>query len=231
MFERIRALISGRDLIRKAYDETFAMMDIVAKLYVEATSLLLDAREPAIDIHKEDKRINDMEMDIRRDILEHLAINPKTEVSASLILSAVVGYVERIGDYAKNIEELGRMYRLPLRRSQAAAPLVEATEQVGENMRLARQAFAEEDRELAIEVIRRHKRASKTFDGLVGLMFENDALDKDEALTCAMYARYLKRISAGLKNVCTSVAVPFDRIGYSKILGPELEAGESAGET
>ena len=218
MFEKIKALLAGKALIKKAYDDTFRMVDVVSTLFVQATDFLIDRREPTIDIHREDKRINDMEMDIRRDILEHLAVDPQREVSASLILSAVVGYVERIGDYAKNVEELARIYARPLRDSLPARPLVGATAELKEKFAETRKAFAEEDTELATRIILRHRELRKTFDAIVEEMFEDDTLDKDEALACAIYARYLKRISAGLKNVCTTVVVPFDRIGYSRIL-------------
>ncbi len=218
MFENIKALLSGTDLIKKAYDDTFAMMDVVAKLYDEATRLLVEGRPPTIDIHAEDKRINDMEMDIRRDILQHMSVQPDRETTAALILSAVVGYVERIGDYAKNIEELARYYRRPLRDTRAAAPLVETTGTIGANMVRTRKAFAEEDEELAVEIILSHREIRRICDSFVEEMFAREDVAKDDALVCVIYARYLKRISAGLKNVCTSVVVPFDRIGYTKIL-------------
>lgn len=225
MFEKIKALLAGKTLIRRAYDDTFRMIDVVSALFVEAAGFLIDRRTPSIDIHREDRRVNDLEMDIRRDILEHLAVHPEGDVSASLILSAVVGYIERIGDYAKNIEELARIHARPLRDSAPARPLLEATEELKESLVLTRRAFAEENAALAKRIIVRHRELRKVFDGIVERMFEDDTLDKDEALACAIYARYLKRISAGLKNVCTAVVVPFDRIGYSRILkeGAEQE--------
>lgn len=220
MFETIRALLSGDSLIKKAYDDTFVMMDVVASLYQEATALLLDGTPPTIDIHREDKRINAMEQDIRRDILEHLSVNPGIEVSASLILSAAVGYVERAGDYAKNIEELAGVYGRPLRQTPAAGDLVRAAEMVGEYHVAVRQAFSSEDKEQAAEALKTHKRIRNICDAVVEQAFASDSLDKNDALVFVMYARYLKRITAGMKNVATTVVMPFDRIGYTKIVEP-----------
>ncbi|MCP4655218.1 MAG: hypothetical protein GY856_07345 [bacterium] len=217
MFERIKAILSGESRIRSAYDETFHMMASVATLFKEASALLLDGQPPSLDIHKEDKRINEMEQSIRREILEHLSTRSETEVSASLILSAVVGYVERVGDYAKNIEELAVLYGRPLRECDVAADLVEVTDQICEYMEWAQRAFAEENKELALQVIKRHKKNQQICDRHVEAMFASKGAVKDDALVSALYARYLKRVSAGLKNVCTSVTAPFDHIGYSRI--------------
>lgn len=215
MFEKIRALLSGESVIKKAYDETCEMLDVVATLYDEATALLLDGASPKVDIHMEDKRINEMEMGIRREILEHLSVNPQVEVGASLVLSSVVGYVERAGDYTKNIEELARMLGHPLRPNEAIRPLIEIVDKVGQSIRQTREAFHDENETLAAEIIKRHKEIRRVCDGVLEDAFEAEAVDK-ETLVAAVYARYLKRISAGMKNVCTAVLVPFDHIGYSR---------------
>lgn len=215
MFQTIRTLLSGKSLIKKSYDETFRMMDIVAELYDQAINYLLDGTPPTMDIHKEDKQVNQMEIQIRGDILKHLAINPQVEVSASLILSAVVGYVERVGDYAKNIEELAQMYSRPLRPVPTAADLIEIAELVGANIRRTRQAFANDDKELATQVIKAHKKVRKVCNRTLEAAFATEDITRG-ALVCAMLARYLKRTSAGLKNICTSLVAPFDQIGYTK---------------
>jgi phosphate uptake regulator len=221
MFETLKALLTGTDLIKKAYEETFAMLDVVERLYGEATGLLLDGRQPAEDIHKEDKAINKTEMAIRHDVLAHLSMSPQTEVAASLILSAVVGYVERVGDYTKNIVELAGYCGKPLRGNASVSGLVEISGMVGENIAKTRKAFAEEDKDLAGEVIADHKKVRAVCDEALDTAFASETMSKDDALASATYARYLKRISAGLKNVCTAVTAPYDHIGYSKPAAPD----------
>jgi phosphate uptake regulator len=49
--------------------------------------------------------------------------------------------------------------------------------------------------------------------------------DSGEAVTAALYLRYLKRVSAHIKNVATSVVNPYYRIGFREKPGlsnPEL---------
>jgi hypothetical protein len=45
---------------------------------------------------------------------------------------------------------------------------------------------------------------------------KTDTLRPGDAAALALYTRYLKRISAHLKNVLSSVVNPFHRIGYKE---------------
>ena len=225
MFGTLRKLLRGESLIRHCYDETGTMFELVARLYDQAIAYLLDQDTPSIDIHKEDKRVNHLEMQIRGDILRHFAINPQVEVSSALVLSFVIGYVERVGDYAKNIEELAQMYRRPLREAPSAQPLVAIAERVGLNIRRTRQAFANEDKTLAIDIIRDHKRVRKVCNQCLEAAFQAEDISRED-LVCAMLARYLKRISAGLKNVCTALVAPYDQVGYTR----QLELADAAAD-
>ncbi len=226
MFAMLKRLIRGESLIRHSYAETYEMMELVADLYDQAVAYLLDQEEPSLDIHKEDKRVNHLEMQIRGDILRHFAVNPQVEVSSALVLSFVIGYVERVGDYAKNIEELAQMYSRPLREAPSAGALVEIAELAGVNIRRTREAFAREDRSLAIGIIKDHKRVRKVCNVALEAAFAAEDISR-EVLVCAMLARYLKRISAGLKNICTSIVAPYDQVGYTR----QLELSNASGDS
>jgi hypothetical protein len=53
-------------------------------------------------------------------------------------------------------------------------------------------------------------------DEIVRTLIESDEpqLPCQEAVTTALYVRFLKRVSAHLKNIASSVVNPFDRIGF-----------------
>jgi phosphate uptake regulator len=46
------------------------------------------------------------------------------------------------------------------------------------------------------------------------LITGEDKLDKPEAVTLALYVRYLKRVGAHLNNIASSIVNPFPRIGF-----------------
>ena len=143
-------------------------------------------------------------------------MDPSRELTASLALSVVVGYAERAGDYVKNIPELYHLHPHPLRESAFGSELIELTQSIREIIVLSREAFQKEDHDKALAVIAAHRKIRKVCDGIIERCYTLDGLDRREALACAFYARYLKRISAGMKNIATTVTAPFDHIGYSK---------------
>lgn len=221
MFEKIRTLLTGTSMIKEAYDGAFEMLDLVVRLYDESTARLLDGSQTTIDVKKEDKRVNEMEKSIRRDIIEHLSIDPGTEAPASLVLSALIGYIERAGDNVKNIVELADLYGEPLKNCSLAAPLVEATVTVRGSLALTREALAEESEEKAIAVIERHRQVRRVCDDVLAKAVQGEEAGRREAVVTALYGRYLKRVSAGAKNLCTSITAPYDKIGYGKARRPE----------
>jgi hypothetical protein len=57
---------------------------------------------------------------------------------------------------------------------------------------------------------------AKRCDEIVNTILQKDeeSLPGREAVATALYARYLKRISAHLMDIASSLANPFDRIGF-----------------
>ena len=57
---------------------------------------------------------------------------------------------------------------------------------------------------------------NKTCDNaVVGLVKEEDKeISSGDAVSLALYFRWLKRINSHLRNITTSVVNPFDRIGF-----------------
>ena len=84
------------------------------------------------------------------------------------------------------------------------------------------QAFKEDDTDLASNLMTSYKeQMSKQSDAIVNDVIGNkiEGISTGEGAAIALYARYLKRISAHSRNLVSSIVNPFDRIGY-----PEKEA-------
>jgi len=75
---------------------------------------------------------------------------------------------------------------------------------------------ADDLEDLAREVLQNHKRLANRVELSLQLLRNNQALSGQAglAVTAALYLRYMKRVSAHLKNVATSVVNPFYRIGF-----------------
>ena len=106
VFDKIIKIWKNENLLSQAYGDMETMFDLASKAYVSSIKVAFYKEKAEIDVRKTDKEINRFEKQIRKKVLEHLTINPKQDVTASLILTSVVGDLERIGDNAKNIVDL-----------------------------------------------------------------------------------------------------------------------------
>jgi hypothetical protein len=61
-----------------------------------------------------------------------------------------------------------------------------------------------------------HASVAKIVDGTIPRLQDSQVLKgrSGHAVTVALYMRYLKRVSAHIKNVATSVVNPYHRIGF-----------------
>ena len=66
-----------------------------------------DVRTP---LYERDVAVNELERSIRRKVLRHLTVNPGHDVAICLALMSVAKDAERIGDYCKNVFEVGVFY-------------------------------------------------------------------------------------------------------------------------
>ncbi|HET9948374.1 MAG TPA: PhoU domain-containing protein, partial [Longimicrobiales bacterium] len=77
-------------------------------------------------------------------------------------------------------------------------------------------ALEESDEDRARRVIQTHVEVARIVDSTIPKLQHSQVLRgrSGHAVTVALYIRYLKRVSAHLKNVATSVVNPYHRIGF-----------------
>lgn len=216
MFREILKLWAKADLLQQSFQTAGRMMEVTREMFIEVTHITLDHQPSSFDVHRRDKDLNVMEKEIRRKVLEHLAIGSRPDIVPGLVLVTVVNDIERIGDYTKNIEELVKLYPDDFSNLSQAATLRQCAERVLSFFDLTREAFESGDKAKAEQVMMQHKEVRMATDSIIENAFKDPVEDKKAALVSVLFARYLKRISAHLKNIATSVVKPFDEIGYSK---------------
>ncbi len=214
MFKEILSFWTRDDLLKEAYDEANQMLETVKDMFVTVSGSLLSGQKVEMDIHKRDKQVNEMERQVRRKVLEHLSINPKQDVAASLVLTSVVIDIERIGDYSKNVKELVDLYQQEFADVQYMLDLRQMTRSVEDILSLVAESFKNGDVEKARLAIGSHQAVKNCCDSVIEHVFREQESDTKRAVVGVLYARYLKRVSAHLKNIATGVANPFDMIGY-----------------
>ena len=87
---------------------------------------------------------------------------------------------------------------------------------IDEKFRNVTEAYATSDENLARELMQQHQDVSKWCDSVITELMTNppEDISARHAVVLAMYIRYLKRISAHLTNIVSSVVNPFPRIGF-----------------
>lgn len=165
------------------------------------------------EIRKSDRKVNKAEREVRRQIVVQISLRGKrVDVPHVLAWMSIVKDVERIGDYSKNIWDLGaagadlsgaadieRWLRYRNRTSRLVADCA--------------RIFAEHDAESANEILSGLDEVLDEYDAVVEEQFESTGPPRD-AVSRALLARYLKRITAHSMNVLTSLVMPIERLDY-----------------
>lgn len=213
MFDKLLSFWKESDLLSVAFKEVDEMLRLSEEMFRYAIRVLMEHEPEKRDIYKDDQKLNQLQIDVRRKVLEHLTISPSQDILPSLILITVIVDIERIGDYSKNLLELAHKYP-----EELTGPYVDEIKEiragVEDMFRKTYRAFTGSDKELGKEVMERHVEIAGKCEGIVERLIDDPEIGARLGIIYALLARFLKRVSAHLKNVASSVVNPFHRLGY-----------------
>ncbi len=220
MLREILKLLSRDNLQVQALAECYQMIDICDEM-MRAAVISLRERDDAsmdIDIFKMDKQLNSFERDVRRKVMTHLALGNTADLASGLTLVSIVIDLERIGDYTKNIYDLAVHHPTRLNGGEFEKEL-KGIEQVAlDNFARTAKAFKSGDVDEARSLMQDYKEdiSSRCRDVEAQLVQGDTTLATSDAVSLALYLRFLKRISAHSRNLISSLVNPVDRIGYEE---------------
>lgn len=212
-----RELLRGpeRSLVNDAVDEMLRMVAHGEHMFIAASAALLDGA-PIPDVSKEDRDVQLGERMVRRLVFEHLAVNPQQDLAASLAVLGVVHDVERIGDYAKSLLELMKYGEACSEDSPYRQMCRELRDKVAPLFGKTLQGLRDSDGAACREVMRIHEEAKKQSDKVMDAVMADPGAGR-AALLCATVSRYIRRVSAHLSNVASSVVNPLDQISHKEV--------------
>ncbi len=203
-------------LLSQSIQDVYSMLENESQMFDVACNFLLHGREtPGVNIHKRDEDINAGERMVRRAVLEHLAINPSQDLPGSLVLLNIVIYVERIGDYTKEIWQLGEK-GIQLGKQVYLEQLQGIQSHIEPMFQWCIRAFCEDDVESGNKVMVRKREIETKTDALLDALLANEKLNTAEGIAYALAGRYMRRISAHLSNIASSTVAPMDKIGFDE---------------
>ena len=170
------------------------------------------SRETKKEVKGTDKGINQAQRDVRRALMLHSAVTGDVDLPLVLTYMSVVKDVERIGDYAKNIYDLAK-YGVDFEVAPDRTELEQYAGNVGQLITDAADVFEVKDSAVAEHLIAKADGFLDDYDDHVRAAYKSEGPVAD-AVARALFYRYLKRITAHVMNLLTSLVVPIDRLDY-----------------
>jgi phosphate uptake regulator len=216
MFKELLEILRAKSPLKDMLTEFTQMLEKTEWMFDTTMKVLLAEKKAADvqkDIYAKDKEVNEHQRSIRRKIISHLSLHPRADVPVCLVLMSVVKDAERMGDYCKNIFELGVMFDVAFDRGRYKTPLKELAEQVENLFSKTRKAFMWSDEQIAHSIIAKGEAINKQCDMLITQLIADD-LPTKKAVAYTLLARYIKRVSSHLANIATSVVTSVDNLDF-----------------
>jgi len=218
MWKQLLSIWKADNLLQQAWDQSYEMLKIGQEMFLESIRVLRhsDDDKVRVEVREKDKIVNRYEREVRRKVITHCAVQGATTLSGGMALVSIIIDIERIGDYTKNMVDLAANHPHKLEGKGLEEELKRVEEAVKENFTRARQCIEACDRECAVELLKDYQWVASSCDALLmDLVKEKDpGIEAGDAVTLALFVRWLKRVNSHLRNITTSVVNPFDRIGF-----------------
>ena len=216
MFKNLMSFWKGKDFLTEVLEDFKNMLQDTKYMFELVCEGLIDGKpEPDLKdkIYKVDKKVNNLEREIRKRIVEHLAIQPSVDVPVSLVLMSVVKDAERVGDYCKNLFEVIELLSKPVEKTKFRGLFDELDKKILEIFEKTQKAFMESDEKIAKEILYLERSIVKSCDEIIKKLAQG-SLSTNEAVCYALTARYFKRVAAHLVNIGSSVILPISDLDF-----------------
>jgi phosphate uptake regulator len=156
--------------------------------------------------------VNQLEREIRRELVVHSSVFGGIDSPAVLVYMSVVKDIERVGDYAKNLLDLARD-GADLSRSPNAEDWRRLAAEVSRFIADAGAAFHARDAARSRELRQQGDRLLSLFDERISALIRADESGV-QSVPRALAHRYLKRVVAHLMNLLSAVIMPMDKLDF-----------------
>jgi phosphate uptake regulator len=218
MFRQLFSALKSGDAVDEAFAQLGQMLEHAEWMFLRANKVLrreLTADEVREPVRSRDKAINDLLRSIRGLIVRHLTISPGTDVAACLALMSVAKDAERIGDYCKNLLEVGRFYKEDFHVPRYHEPLEAVRGRVEALFGQVKTAFIESDTGEAKAVLRAADAIGDDCDRVIEQLLGDEAKSQThEVVAYALLARHYKRVSSHLSNIATAVLGKVEELDF-----------------
>lgn len=197
--------------IHEVVEKVARLWDLTEVAYVRIEGAFRENnRKKALKVSKEDALINELEEEVNEDAIRVITLQAPVASDLRLLISSlkIAGQLERIADYTVNIAD----YVLVADEKGFSATVVDEDvlkmiNYVLEMLKLAKEAYLNEDIEAAKQIIEMDKQLDKIYGkSLRRIVKDIDGEDIHEAnLQSALIVKYLERAGDHIVNVCEAI--------------------------
>lgn len=222
VFKDLVNIWKSEDSLSQAWSASNEMLTLSHNMFIDSVNALRSGEKNKVikGIKQRDSDINDYHRDIRKKVVTYYSISKDvTNIDSGLILINMVVDIERVGDYTKNILDLAKHHPEKLISENISDNLRVIEKAVIQRFGNTVKAIEEMDEKIAGELIKSYRNdLGKLSDNIVSSSISGNLHIGEEykASSMVLYARYLKRIGAHLKNITSVVVNPFESVGYKK---------------
>ncbi len=229
MFKQLIDALRQRPLLGQMWAEMEEMMRDAVDMYKPIADVIA-GREQLTEatrdrIYETDRRINHLQREIRKQLVEHLTLSPGSDVTISLVLMSITKDAERLGDYCKNLLEVAETMKSPLGKGHYGDRITQLMADVEALFDPIATATVKSDKAMAESAVEAGRKLAVRCNGLIDDLLKSE-IPVREAVLLALSARYLKRITLHLTNVASSVVMPLHRLDYFDEEGAESKRAQ-----
>lgn len=220
MFSQLIAALKSSDKLDDAFGEFAEMLVAASWMFDEANDVLRRKKSPdevGDALYLRDKDINRLLRSLRGNILTHLTVNPVADIPGCLALMSVAKDAERIGDYCKNVFEVGRFYEADYQIDQYHEPLEDIRVRTKALFCDVQGAFSDSSVKQAKGAIKAADRIRSECDAIEeSLLRDKQSVPTHEAVAYSLLSRHYKRVASHLANIATAVFGKIEELDFRK---------------
>ena len=222
VFKNLVNIWKSEDSLSQAWSSSNEMLVISQDMFNDSIDALRSGEKNKVikSIKQRDEIINQYHREIRKKVVTYYSVSKDIlNIDSGLVLLNMVVDIERVGDYSKNILDLAKHHPKKLVSEKISDELRIIEKAVIERFKNTVIAIETMDEDIARKLIKSYRSdLGKISDNLVASSISGNFQigEEHKASSMVLYARYLKRIGAHLKNITSVVVNPFESIGYKK---------------
>jgi phosphate transport system protein len=217
MFKKLLDALKKRPLLDQMISEMEQMLAEAVHMYRPSAEVLTGRRPLTEETHRmiyeTDRKINQLQRRIRKQLVEHLIVAPGADVPICLILMSITKDAERVGDLCKNLLEVAEDLGGPLDGGKYESQFGLILKNTEELFQPTVEAFRKSDKQLGHDALEKSRQLAKKCDAVIEELMQDD-LPCRKAVLFTLLARHLKRICSHLSNIASSVVMPLHKLDY-----------------